>query len=142
MAGLADELRAGRWGLDRARATAREVEGSRAAVRALVAAIFDEQPELRKRAADVARRVTERSPEPLRAHEDELIGLLGEIDPAESRTRWHLGMVVARVTHTSEQRMRVGRLMELLFADGSNVVRCSAIEGMAVLAACGWLPRR
>ncbi len=36
--------------------------------------------------------------------------------------------------HTREQRLRAARLMELLIEDESNVTRCSAIEGIGLLA--------
>jgi HEAT repeat protein len=124
----------GRWGLERARQIAREVEGDRRAVKLLVEEMFGEEPEIRKRAADVARRITEQDAGPLERYADELAGLLAEISVEESRTRWHLGLVVARVAHTREQRLRAARLMELLMAEESNVVRCSAVEGIGVLA--------
>jgi hypothetical protein len=128
-------LGSGRWGLARAREMARQIEVDKRQVRGLVAALFSQEPEVRKRAADVARRVTERDAGPLEPYAEELAGLLAEVDVEESRTRWHLGLVVARVAHTREQRLRAGRLMELLMEDESNVARCSAIEGMGVLAA-------
>lgn len=131
---LTAALGSGRWGLARAREMARQIEGDRRQVRALVAALFSEEAEVRKRAADVARRVTERDPGPLEPYAEELAGLLAVVGAEESRTRWHLGLVVARVAHTREQRLRAGRLMELLMEDESNVARCSAIEGMGVLA--------
>ena len=134
MRSWAARLEQGSWGLERARAEALEIEGSPSAIRHLVAALFAEVPELRKRAADVARRITERGTAPLEVHADELAGLLAEIDPGESRTRWHLGLVVARVAHTQGQRLRAARLMQLLAGDESNVVRCSAIEGLEILA--------
>lgn len=135
-AGLAEVRRLGEgaWGLGRARAVAREVEGSKAAVKALVAVLFEDDVEGRKRAADVARRVTERSSAPLEAYADELAGVLAQVDPEERRTRWHLGLVVARVAHRAEQRLRAGRLMEVLAEDESNVVRCSGIEGLGLVA--------
>lgn len=135
MRSLAATLVQGTWGLARARAEARSLEGSPRAVGQLVSCLFGNAPELRKRAADVARRITERDPAPLASYAMELAGLLAAIDPAEARTRWHLGLVVARVAHTPEQRLRAARLMQLLADDASNVVRCSAIEGLAVLAA-------
>jgi hypothetical protein len=131
---LAAELGSGRWGLARAREMARQIEGDRRQVRALVAALFSQEAEVRKRAADVARRVTERDSGPLEPYAEELAGLLAIVGAEESRTRWHLGLVVARVAHTREQRLRAARLMELLMEDESNVARCSAIEGMGVLA--------
>ena len=103
-------------------------------MKALIACMFGVDAELRKRAADVARRITENDVAPLRKYADELAGLLSEIAPEESRTRWHLGLVVARVAHTREQRLRAARLMELLMEDESNVARCSAVEGIGALA--------
>ena len=64
----------------------------------------------------------------------ELAGLLAEIPVEESRTRWHLGLVVARVAHTREQRLRAAQLMELLMEEEGNVERCSAVEGIGLLA--------
>jgi hypothetical protein len=113
---------------------ARQIEGDRGAVKALVQALFG-NAELRKRASDVARRITERDAEPLKRYADELAGLLAEVPVEESRTRWHLGLVVARVAHTREQRLRTARLMQLLMEEESNVVRCSAVEGIGQLAA-------
>ncbi len=110
------------------------ISGDKSAVKALVSAMFGDDPELRKRAADVARRIAERDAAPLERFADELAGLLAEVPVEESRTRWHLGLVVARVAHTREQRLRAARLMELLMEDESNVARCSAVEGIALLA--------
>lgn len=125
-----------KWGLDRARQAAREIAGSRAAVKALVAAMFGDESELRKRAADVARRITDTDTALLTQYADELAGLLAGLPAEESRTKWHLGLVVPRVAHTREQRLRAARLMQLLFEDESNVARCSAIEGIGLLT-CG-----
>lgn len=132
--GVAEELRRGRWGLERARVVARKIEGSPAEVRILVKVLFGEDVELRKRAADVARRLTEKTPEVLERYADELAGLLAELPVDEGRTRWHLGLVVSRVARTRDQRLRAARLMALLADDAGNVVRCSAVEGLGTLA--------
>jgi hypothetical protein len=124
----------GRWGLARARETAREVEADPRAVKELMKAMFGDKAEIRKRAADVARRITEKDAAQLERYADELAGLLAEISVEESRTRWHLGLVVARVAHTREQRLRAARLMELMMEEKSNVARCSAVEGIGLLA--------
>jgi hypothetical protein len=44
------------------------------------------------------------------------------------------GLVVPRVSHTHMQRLRAARMMSLLAEDESNVVRCSAVEGLGLLA--------
>lgn len=131
---LREELGYGAWGLQRARSVAAAMDGKRRAAGALVGILFSDDAELRKRAADVARRMTERDPASLERYADELAGLLAEVPVEESRTRWHLGLVVARVAHTREQRLRAARLMELLMEDESNVARCSAVEGIGLLA--------
>jgi hypothetical protein len=134
MESLQRKLRGAGWGLALARRIAGEVGESKAAVRALVRELFGDDAEVRKRAADVARRVTERDGRLLEPYADELAGLLEIVPAEESRTRWHLGLVVPRVAHTRMQRLRAARTMSLLAEDESNVVRCSAVEGLGLLA--------
>jgi hypothetical protein len=134
MESLRRQLRGARWGLPLARSIAEEIGGDKNAVRALVRELFGQDVEVRKRAADVARRITERDGRLLEPYADELTGLLETVPVEESRTRWHLGLVVPRVAHTRVQRLRAARAMSLLAADESNVVRCSAVEGLGLLA--------
>jgi HEAT repeat protein len=134
MESLRRQLRGPRWGLPLARSLAEEIVGDKAGVSALVRGLFDEDVKVRKRAADVARRITERDGRLLERYADELAGLLEALPVGESRTRWHLGLVVPRVAHTRMQRLRAARTMSLLAEDESNVVRCSAVEGLGLLA--------
>src|SRR3981081_2475444 len=134
MESLRHQLRRARWGLPLARVVAGEVGESKAAVGALVRELFGEDVEVRKRAADGARRITERDGRLLEPYADELAGLLETLPVEESRTRWHLGLVVPRVAHTRAQRLRAARTMSLLAGDESNGVRCSAMEGLGLLA--------
>ncbi len=134
MESLRQKLRGKTWGLPLARTVAKEIAENKSAVRALVRELFGEDIEVRKRAADVARRITEHDSTQLEPCADELAGLLESLPPEESRTRWHLGLVVPRVAYTRAQRLRAARTMSLLADDESNVVRCSAVEGLALLA--------
>jgi len=120
--------------LARARSLAEEIAGDKVAVRTLVRELFGEDVEVRKRAADVARRITELDGRLLERYADELAGLLEILPVEESRTRWHLGLVVPRVAHTRMQRLRAARTMSLLAGAESNGVRCSAVEGLGLLA--------
>jgi hypothetical protein len=134
MESLRRRLTEARWGLATARAIAGEIGGDKAGVRALVRELFGEDVEVRKRAADVAHRITDRDRKPLEPYADELAGLLETLPMAESRTRWHLGLVVPRVAHTRAQRLRAARTMSLLAENEINAVRCSAVEGLGLLA--------
>lgn len=71
-----------------------EIAPCEAAIRVLVRELSGDDVEVRKRAADVARRVTERDAAPLRSYVDELAGLLAALPEAESWTRRHLGLLV------------------------------------------------
>jgi hypothetical protein len=130
---LGRQLRSGAWGVARARAIAEKIRDDKAGIRVLVRELFGEDVEVRKRAADVARRISEKDGRPLERYADELAGLLETLPVEESRTRWHLGLVVPRVAHTRAQRLRAARTMSLLAGDESNVVRCSAVEGLGLL---------
>jgi hypothetical protein len=134
MESMRRQLRGPKWGLPLARKIAEEIGTDRSSVRALVRELFDDETEVRKRAADVARRITETDSSLLEPYADELAGLLETLPMEESRTRWHLGLVVPRVAHTRMQRLRAARTMSLLAEDESNVVRCSAVEGLGLLA--------
>jgi hypothetical protein len=134
MDSLHRQLRGPKWGLALARKIAEEIGTDKSAVRALVRELFGEDIEVRKRAADVTRRITEGDGSLLERYADELAGLLETLPVEESRTRWHLGLVVPRVACTCAQRLRAARTMSLLTEDKSNVVRCSAVEGMGLLA--------
>jgi hypothetical protein len=134
MVRVSERLRVKCFGLKEARALAAEISDERSTVKALLRELFGEEVGVRKRAADTARRITERDAGPLERYADELAGLLESLPVEESRTRWHLGLVVPRVANTRERRVRAARVMLLLAEDESNVVRCSAVEGLGTLA--------
>ena len=113
MGEVRDLLRARPWGLTQARMLAREIGDYKPSLRALVHELFGEAVYVRKRAADVARRITDADPAPLHRYADELAGLLESLPVDESQTRWHLALVVSRTAHTQAQRLRAARIMSL-----------------------------
>ncbi|MBV8631731.1 MAG: hypothetical protein JOZ83_12450 [Silvibacterium sp.] len=126
------------WGLPDARRAAAQVLVHPELVKALMRALSGRDPVLRHHAADTARRVTERRPELLTSYAERLLGLFSEIGPREAgenwRTRAHLGLVIARVAQSRAQCLRAAGLLMPLYYDSSNVVRCTAVEGLGVLA--------
>ena len=68
------------------------------------------------------------------AHAAELAVILAETPISESRTRWHLGLVVARSARTPSQIRLAAEILWQLSEDKSNVVRASAVEGLGLLA--------
>lgn len=125
------------WGLAAARRYAEHLLARSApsrAARQLVTAMASNHPELRVRAADVARRITDKNAEFLAAYASEIADILAETPIAESRVRWNLGLVVARTVRTPAQIRLAAALLWQLSQDKSNVVRCSAVEGLGLLA--------
>jgi hypothetical protein len=132
----------GRWNLDCAMRAAEEVLQKPALRTALVQALLSGDEELRQRAADTARRITEKQPELLFPFADRILGIFSESDRALSggkpdnwRTRAHLGLVAARIAQTRQQRLRAAGLLRPLLRDPRNVVRCTGLEGLGLLAA-------
>lgn len=105
-------------------------------IKPLVQALLAGDEELRKRAADVMRRITEKTPGLLTHDAEKIIGAFGESIHTNDnwRTRAHLGLVAARTAHTQQQRYHTAGLLRLLLNDPSNVVRCTALEGLGILA--------
>lgn len=135
---LKDDLRKPTcWSLAAARAQAQRLlarPDRRRAARELVTVLSTNNAEQRVRAADVARRITDKEPDFLAAHASEIAAILAEAPIAESRARWHLGLVVARTARTPSQIRLAAGLLWQLSQDKSNVVRCSAVEGLGLLA--------
>lgn len=135
---LKDDLRKPTcWSLAAARAQAQRLlarPDRRRAARELVTVLSTNNAEQRVRAADVARRITDKDPDFLAAHASEIAAIFAEAPIAESRARWHLGLVVARTARTPSQIRLAAGLLWQLSQDKSNVVRCSAVEGLGLLA--------
>ena len=133
-AGVLDLLKSPGWGLPIAREQAQRLlaqRDRRRTARQLLTALITNNPEQRVRAADVARRITERDADFLAPHATELASILADTPIAESRTRWHLGLVVARSARTPRQIHLAAEILWQPSEDKSNVVRCFAVEGLA-----------
>jgi HEAT repeat protein len=132
---LADLLSSNqRWGLARAYRAAAMVTADPRQVKVLVGALFSSAPEVRRHAADAARRITEKQPALLYPYAQRVLGALAQSTGDDWRMLAHTGLVAARVAHTRAQRLRAAGLLRPLLEDRSNVVRCTALEGLGLLA--------
>jgi hypothetical protein len=126
------------WGLADARRAAAQVLDDSQLLKPLLSALLSDDARLRHHAADTARRITEKQPELLAPHAERLLGLFSEIGPKEAgdnwRTRAHLGLVIARIAASGAQRIRATGLLMPLYYDPSNAIRCTAVEGLGLLA--------
>jgi len=122
------------WRLPDAQRNAAQVLAHPELLKPLLRALFSVDSRLRHRASDTARRITEKRPDLLTPHTERLLGLFSESAGDNWRTRAHLGLVVARVAQSRAHRLRAAGLLVPLYYDPSNVVRCTAVEGLGLLA--------
>jgi HEAT repeat protein len=126
----------GAWGLAHACRAAALVLDHPNQAGLLVKALFADDPEVRRHAADAARRVTEKQPALLQPHAERVLGALVSAVSAGDDWRMvaHSGLVAARIAHTRAQRLRAAGLLRPLLNDSSNIVRFTALEGLGLLA--------
>ena len=84
------------------------------------------------RAADAAEKITRKKPELLTPYRKELLGLLGET--MEQELRWHLAVIVPRLSLKSNERKRAISLLNSYMQDRSSIVKTFAVQGLADLA--------
>jgi len=98
----------------------------------LLECFWDEDPIVRMRAADAAEKVTVVRPELLNPHKQELLGLLAEAEQIE--LRWHLALMVPRLTLNRSERERAIAALQRYLEDRSSIVKAFALQGLADLA--------
>ncbi len=94
---------------------------------------WSEDPLVRMRAADATEKVTRKNPHLLRPYRTELLGLMAKAKQQE--LRWHLAAVVPRLPLSSKERIVVSSLLRSYLEDRSSIVKTSALQALADLAA-------
>ncbi len=98
----------------------------------IVESLWDEDPVIRMRAADAAEKVTLARPELLNPHKQELLGLLDEAEQIE--LRWHLALMVPRLTLSGPERARAAAALQRYLEDRSSIVKTFALQGLVDFA--------
>lgn len=110
----------------------------RLAVR-LIELLWDDDPGVVQRAADVLERITARlslKPSPplariLAGSKDALLGLLFEAQL--KKLRWNLALIVPRLPLTAAETARVAAILRSFLDDKSSIVKTLAMQGLADL---------
>ncbi|HMD32229.1 MAG TPA: hypothetical protein VKG84_09995 [Candidatus Acidoferrales bacterium] len=98
----------------------------------LIAGLWSEDPVIRMRAADAVEKITRTAPAQLQRYKKELLGLMAEADQQE--LRWHLAVMVPRLSLKPAERRRAAELLSGYLEDRSSIVRTFALQGLADLA--------
>lgn len=101
----------------------------------LLQLLWDDDPGIAQRAADVLERVS-RQPSPdlqrtVTKAKDALIGLLAEAQP--KKLRWNLALTLGRLPLTRPDCRRISTTLSTFLDDPSSIVKTAALQGLADL---------
>jgi len=97
------------------------------------AAIGNDEPVVRMRAADAIEKITQVRPELLRPHVDTLLAIAASAEDKE--VRWHVAQLLGRVTLKTNQRDEAVKVLLAYLSDNSNIVKTFAMQTLVDLAA-------
>ncbi len=101
----------------------------------LIELLWDDDPGVANRAADVLERVMRQPSRGLKRavfeYKDALIGLLADAD--QPRVRWNLAVVIPRLELTLSECRRVAAILQGWLEDRSSIIKTAALHGMAQL---------
>jgi hypothetical protein len=101
----------------------------------LIELLWDDDPGVASRAADVLERIMRRPSGALACavavYKDELIGLLSEAQPP--KVRWNLALTIPRIELTVPECRRVASVLRTWLGDRSSIVKTAALHGIAEL---------
>jgi hypothetical protein len=99
----------------------------------LIGFLWSDDPVVRMRAADAAEKISAQKPNLLSPFKAELLGLLLEAEQRE--LRWHLALMIPRLTLTKKERHRAAEGLRRYLEDRSSIVKTFALQGLTELAA-------
>jgi hypothetical protein len=98
----------------------------------LIGFLWSDDPVVRMRAADAAEKISLQRPRLLAPFKAELLGLLLEAEQQE--LRWHLALMIPRLTMTKKERQRAAEGLRRYLEDRSSIVKTFAMQGLTELA--------
>ena len=94
----------------------------------LVNLLWDTDPIVRMRAADVTEKLSIDHAEWLQPYKAELLGLMEESPQQE--VRWHLALIMPRLALSQTERRKVAVLLQRYLEDRSSIVKTFAMQGL------------
>lgn len=99
----------------------------------LIGYLWSDDGIVRMRAADATEKISVQKPGLLAPFKAELLGLLLEAEQQE--LRWHLALMIPRLTLTKKERQRAAEGLRRYLEDRSSIVKTFALQGLTELAA-------
>ena len=100
-------------------------------VSAVVECTFEADERIRMRAADVLEKISRKRVEELQPYALALLGLFEENEQQE--LRWHLAVILPRLTLNANERSRTSRALQQCMTAKSSIVKAFALQGLSDL---------
>ena len=111
MQAIIDKLRGGdRRSIGRATEVVREIEDNPALFKAVFTGLFDDEPVVRMRSADVIEKVTQGGPELLKGYTSKVISILATAEQQE--ICWHMAQIAPRLQCNTAQEDEIVELLK------------------------------
>ena len=128
-----DKLRGGDLrSIGRSNEVAGDIEANVSLFETVFRGLYDSDPIVRMRSADVIEKVTRGRPELLLKHKKEIISILKNDEQQE--VCWHIAQMIPRLKYTPEEKKEIVGGLNKYLAHKSKTVRVSALEALTDLA--------
>ncbi len=130
---ILDKLRGGDLrSIGRANEVVGDIEKNVSLFETVFKGLYDSDPIVRMRSADVIEKVTQKKPELLSNHTSEVISILATVEQQE--VCWHIAQMIPRLKYTPEEEKEIVDGLNMYLSHKSKIVRVSALEALTDLA--------
>ena len=130
---ILDKLRGGDLrSIGRSNEVARDIEENVSLFETVFTGLYDSDPLIRMRSADVIEKVTRNKPELLSNHTSEVISILTTAKQQE--VCWHMAQIAPRLAYSPNEENEIIKALKRYLTHKSKIVRVSAMESLANIA--------
>ncbi len=128
-----DKLRGGDLrSIGRSNEVARDIEKNVSLFKPVFKGLYDGDPIVRMRSADVIEKVTRDKPELLSNHTSKVISILTTAKQQE--VCWHMAQIAPRLAYSPNEEKQIIKALKRYLTHKSKIVRVSAMESLANIA--------
>ncbi|MCL0075721.1 hypothetical protein M1O17_02430 [Dehalococcoidia bacterium] len=133
MTNILQKLRGGDLrSIGQANEVAQEVENNPSLFESVFDGLYDGEPVVRMRSADVIEKVSKKKPDLLSGYTPQVISILADVEQQE--VCWHMAQVSPRLECTENEETKLIGLLKKLLSHKSKIVRVSAMDSLAFFA--------
>ena len=130
---ILDKLRGGDLrSIGRSNEVAEDIEKNVSLFETVFRGLYDSDPLIRMRSADVIEKVTRNKPELLSNHTPEVISILTTAEQQE--VCWHTAQIAPRLAYSPNEENEIIKALKSYLTHKSKIVRVSALEALTDLA--------